>query len=122
MKKQSKQKKQLNSWVSFFFQFLFLPLLFMGFVYMGGFVFVYMHESVHQEIFKTYNITSTATINYLDLSGVTSASSEDYNEKCDEYCRLSNDMNEVVGYHTGVIITNLWLIFFAWFFYSQMRS
>jgi hypothetical protein len=83
-------------------------------LYYGVYFFVDVHETTHQTIYSYHNVSSRVEINYFTLHGVTYANREDYNTKCDSLCRHAQDMTEVVGYHIGALIMNLWLIFVAY--------
>ena len=60
----------------------FLLLLFLG----------YMHENVHKEIYRSYDIESKITINVPDLVTISE-------KPCPtEECKLAHNINEAVGY------------------------
>ena len=82
-----------------------LILLFFAFGFVGSQYYVVMHEVTHQTIFNNYGMKSEINIGL--LKGETIGYGAD---KCDKFCELSNSMIEVVGYHIGILILNLWLI------------
>jgi hypothetical protein len=76
----------------------------------------YMHEQVHIQIYKHYGIESHFEIKGLDFVTVAEYSPA----KCTEYCELSHNLNEVVGYPlmifflmlgTGILLIICELIF-----------
>jgi len=89
--------------------------------YIGGLSFVYSHENVHSEIYKTYNITSEISINYFLLSGMTSVSLEDY-KRCDASCRMSHDLTESIGYQIEALIVNLWALLGVYMIWRGMHG
>lgn len=91
-------------------------ILFLFLAYMSGLTMVYYHERVHAEIFRHYDINSEVHVNYLTLAGYTEVTDEDWSTKCNEYCIHAQNMTDVVGYHTSVLIFALWLmaLFMLW--------
>ena len=80
--------------------------------YAGGMIFVYVHESTHQQIYHYKGIESEIQLNWLLMTGRVIPDGE-YYEFCDEYCEHEHAMLEVVGYQLGALISNMWLMLFA---------
>jgi len=95
-------------------------VLIIALAYIGGLGFVYAHEKVHSEIYRTHNITSEISINYFLLSGSTSVLLEDW-ERCDGLCMMSHDLNESIGYQIEALILNLWLLFGAYIILKEIN-
>lgn len=78
-------------------------------VFMGFLGLAYMHEQVHVQIFNSYDIESHVDyIHYLpDFATVPDG---DY-YKCNDFCVLSHNINESVGYHLIIIYVILGLGF-----------
>lgn len=79
-------------------------------VFLGLFGLAYMHEQVHVEIFKHYNIASHVDyINYLpDFATVPDGNYS----KCTDSCVLAHHINESVGYHLMIFYCLIGLGFF----------
>ena len=77
--------------------------------YIGAEYYVIMHEVTHQRIFSNYGMSSTISIGF--LKGETT--SPDAN-KCNDFCMMSNNFTEIIGYHTGILIFNAWILFFSY--------
>lgn len=76
------------------------------------FAFTYMtvHEQVHVTILRSYDIASVTKINWLSAS-TTPLNQTDYELKCTSNCILANNMTDVVGYHTIILIFVLTALF-----------
>jgi hypothetical protein len=81
------------------------------FLYILGFAYINSHEFIHKQIYTRYNITSYTHLEYKYLSGVTYPSSLD---NCNDYCKLSNSLNDIAGYYLVIFIFNTWLLLLAW--------
>lgn len=68
-------------------------------------LFTYMHESVHKQIYRHYGIDSHITIDFPDAVTIP----EGNYSNCDDYCQLSHNINESIGYHLLPIISLLLL-------------
>lgn len=86
-------------------------LIFLVLGYASGVVMVYVHEQVHIAIYESYGVRSEMKINFLTLSGSTSADKIESQEKCKDNCRLAHNINEVVGYHLNGIVFILICLF-----------
>jgi hypothetical protein len=77
------------------------------------FAFTYMtvHEQVHAAIFRSYEISSVSRINWLSASTQPLNQSE-YDLKCTPNCILANNLTDVVGYHTAILIFCLTGLFY----------
>jgi hypothetical protein len=71
----------------------------------------YYHESVHQTIYASYNISSYVTIDYLFGGGKTYAE-----EACpmNSECENLHNWNEIVTYNMSAFVFNLWCM--LWFY------
>lgn len=69
------------------------------------------HEEVHRQIFERYDIESEVTIHYLRPWGVmgttTPLSTQEYYERCSEFCVLAHNQNEIVGYHLYALLVTI---------------
>ena len=78
---------------------------------------VVTHERVHQLILADYGIDSDVKYNFKGFSndswvGITSpTNSTEYFNKCNAYCQLANEMNEVVGYNFAILISVILVMF-----------
>jgi hypothetical protein len=87
--------------------FLFLI---MGIVLM--FYFTYSHELVHQEIFRSYGVPNK--ISFFEEFPYRAVTIGEGNvENCDEYCVLSHNINESIGYQ----LIPVFLLLFIGLFY-----
>ena len=72
----------------------------------------YMHEVVHQEIFRAYGIESEVSIDFPDL--VTTG-----DEACPtDSCVLAHNINEIVGYPMAI----LYVVFGLLYFFSVIEA
>ena len=85
--------------------------------YGGALVYVYTHESVHAIMFSNFGISSAMHVGY-DLSGWTIANQSQYELKESELLYMTQSMNDAIGYHTAVILFNMYLIFAIYLFYQ----
>jgi hypothetical protein len=83
------------------------------------FAFTYMivHEQVHAAILRSYGIASITQLNWLSAS-TTPLNQTDYEQKCTPNCVLANNLTDVVGYHTAILIFCLT----ALFCFTQLKS
>ena len=95
---------------------LFAILTFIA-AYSGAMVYVYTHETVHVIMFSNFGIGSTMHVGY-DLSGWTMANQSEYEFQQNEFLSTIHSINDSIGYHTAVIIFNLYLIFSIYLFYQ----
>ena len=91
--------------IAFSFSVFIILLMYSFFI-----IYIFIHEAVHQEIYRSYGIESRIELDYLRLGGATIISGED-SLKCNEYCNLAHNLNEVVGYPLGLIYIMLIGIF-----------
>jgi len=83
------------------------------------FAFTYMtvHEQVHVAIFRSYGINSITQINWF-TAGTSPLNQTEYDLKCTVECHLANNLTDVVGYHTAILIFCLTGLFYI----TQLRS
>lgn len=87
-------------------------------LWLGNLVQTIYHEDVHYQIYDRDRIKSRIEISYISGGGLTFPE-----EECKtETCNLSNNLNEVVGYHNIALIINLWLMFFIFAVYLEAKS
>ena len=84
--------------------------------YLTGVVAVTVHEKTHAQVFYSYNSTAEIHINYLTLTGYTLGEAK----KCNEYCNLSQNIVEGIGYHTVILIFTMWMIFLAYVLFRRL--
>lgn len=77
------------------------------------FAWTYMtvHEQVHVSILRSYGISSKTQINWFSAS-TEPLNQTEYDEKCTAECHQSNNMTDVVGYHTAILIFCLTGLFY----------
>lgn len=83
------------------------------------FAFTYMnvHEQVHVAIFRSYGIASVTQVNWLSAS-TAPLNQTDYDLKCTANCILANNLTDVVGYHTAILI----FVLTGLFYITQLKS
>lgn len=104
------QKQILKRWSIIF-------LIIGTLAYGSNLAYVLIHEQTHQQIFSYYRITSEYHINYLTLSGYTQPTG---GPDCEDYCTLSHNITEAIGYHTAAIIFAMWSIFMSWLVVNKL--
>lgn len=67
--------------------------------------FTYFHESVHQAIFKSYNINSE--VDYWSWKHPLVATTTPESSCNNDSCTLANNINESVGYHLEPVVVLL---------------
>jgi len=95
-------------------------LLLIGIFIVLGIIFAWtymqVHEQVHVAILRSYGISSITHINWLSAS-TQPINQTDYELKCTAECHQSNNLTDVVGYHTAILIfciTGLFFIKMMW--------
>lgn len=63
-----------------------------------------VHEQVHAAIFDNYNISSVMTVNWWTGGGYTTPNHNQYVLYCNEYCKMANSLNEIIGYNINTFI------------------
>ena len=96
-----------------FIKVMFLPMLlvlaFLAIMYTSNMNHVVVHEYVHSKIYEAYDIESNISIDYVQMSGLTTVSGKDYAEKCaGTACQTLQEQNEIVSYNTGMIIVAIY--------------
>ena len=88
-----------------FIIYLYMILFFLGFL-----LLIFMHESTHVEIYKSYNISS-----YIDYFGnfPNVATITDEYQKCDDSCKFLQNFTEIIGYMVVVIYLLIGFSFLA---------
>lgn len=79
--------------------------------YSSNILMVYYHENAHSEVYERYNIESEININWYSVSGTTAVDKKEYEEKCDDFCKLAQNQTEIVGYHLMGLVNVLVLLF-----------
>ena len=74
-------------------KFIFLLIYIFGFL-----LFVYMHEETHVQIFRSYEIKSK-----IDWNNLETIPDDKTYYKCNDYCILSHNINEIVSYVVFVL-------------------
>lgn len=92
-------------------------------VYLVGFTYIVSHEQIHHQIYARYNIRSKISIHPFSLSGVV----EPYipmevREKCNDACKSSHALNDVIGYYTKVFIFNTWALLLAYMLLKKYQN
>ena len=89
---------------------IFLSLL-------GAQVYLLVHEEAHRNIFSSYSIPSTSQVNLWRLTGGTIVLDDEiYESNKTPELKLAQNINDVVGYHTAILIFNIWIMFFLYLF------
>jgi len=72
---------------------IFLIVILFGFLGLA-----FMHEQVHVAIFDSYDIESEIHLisDFPDMTTI--VSEEDYNNKCNDNCKLAHNINEAITY------------------------
>jgi hypothetical protein len=83
------------------------------------FAFTYMnvHEQVHVAILRSYDISSVSHLSWFSAS-TTPLNQTDHDLKCNNECHLANNLTDVVGYHTAILIFCLTRLFYI----TQLKS
>jgi hypothetical protein len=84
--------------------YLSVFFIFVVLFYSSAMVMVHVHEQVHKEIYRTYGVESEIRYDWIRMSWKTVANSTEAKNKCNEFCELAHNQNEIVGYHmTGLV-------------------
>ena len=98
--KTKKQIKPMKPWVKNIIAGLSIMLIY----FLAYNSITFYHESVHEQIYNSYNITAFIELDYFSGSGRTYAS-----EPCPtELCESLHSWNEIVAYNMSAFIFNLW--------------
>jgi hypothetical protein len=89
----------MKFWTIYFVYVLCFIIVGWGFNLIG----TYIHEQVHVAIFNNYNISSIVKINWLTGEGVTIPNYEQYKLYCNEQCKFSHSLNEIIGYNINTL-------------------
>jgi hypothetical protein len=84
-----------------------------------GLSYLYSHEFIHQNNLERYGIASTVEINKLTMSAKTLY--YDYNNACNDFCKLENSLTDIVGYFMVVFILNLWTMGIVYFIIRKWK-
>lgn len=97
---------------------ILLILLFGVFmILLGSYFHTFYHEMAHKVIYAEDGIESRIEITFFSMGGVTIPE-----ENCNsERCRLSNNLNEIVGYISAAFIINFWLMLIFVLVYVEAR-
>ena len=79
-------------------------------MYFNSIIILSVHEEVHKQVFRNYGVSSTVTINYLTLTGVTYPNMTEYRKYCNESCNDLNIQNEIIGYNSIMQVLSMWLM------------
>ena len=88
--------------------------------YVIGSSYIISHETIHGKIYERYNISSNISIHAKSLTGEVWASRGEFFGKCNDYCRLSHAMNDVIGYNTKILIFNTWALLMVYLAYRRL--
>jgi hypothetical protein len=90
---------------------IFTLILFIGLSgYISGLFYIMVHEDAHIAVFYKYEIDSASQYNYLLLSAATIPNIEQYNERCNDYCKSDQLNIDAVGYHIALFIFAIHLL------------
>ena len=87
--------------INFSFKKLILLVLIGLLLWSVGAKYISLHEDIHQHIFSRYNINSTVSLNYFELSGTTTPTSY---KNCNDSCKMQNTLNDIFGYYISLFI------------------
>lgn len=79
----------------------------------------YMHENIHQIIYEHDGIESRVEYQILKGKAVTIANLRE--GECNDLCEQSHEFNEIVGYHSQVILGSIIFGIFFWWFTTEVR-
>jgi len=118
MKKSHLKQTILGIFLGFLIIFIFFILL-----YAIGILYLQSHEQIHKQIYQRYQINSIIQYDSLFLSAKTKINFEDL-IKCNDYCKLANALNDIIGYNIRILIFHSWALFFMGFivFYFFFRK
>jgi hypothetical protein len=92
----------------------------------GNWGMMQIHEEAHVTIYKYHGIESRSDVGV--LYGYTYANATQYEEKCDDVCKLSQNMIDGIGYQISGAIAVMWvmvgmlIIYFTFFFPTFQKS
>lgn len=90
-------------------------------IWITGFNWLNLHESVHKQIFSRYNITSESHIvSHVFLAGMTIPDEENL-ENCNDSCKFQHAMNDIIGYNLAALVFASWALFLACIAYKKMQ-
>lgn len=94
---------------------LLITLIFVGIFLLAIYVVmmnhISLHEAIHKSIWEDYDINSTIEINFKTISGTTTADLNEYNNKCNDYCKFQHNLNDIVGYNIVTLVLFTLVIF-----------
>ena len=71
--------------------------------------YLIMHEAIHVKIFARYGIDSVTKIDWL-VNAYTIPNPEKY-ENCNDFCKLDNSLNDIIGYSAALLIMAIFFIY-----------
>ena len=95
--------------MKFNFKKLIFILLFIILIYSISMTYIIQHEAIHYKIFERYGVNSEIKINWL-VSGEVNPNPADY-IKCNDYCKLSHALNDIISYSACLLIMSAFFIF-----------
>jgi len=81
-------------------------------IYMIGLSYINSHEFNHMQIYNRYNVKVYSEIDYTTLSGKTIPLENI--ENCNDFCKLSHSLNDIISYNLVVFIFNSWALLLAY--------
>lgn len=93
-------------------------IIIVGFIYLMCFSYLTSHEAIHKLINGRYGIESRVVINYKTLSGFTYVDKK--TDLCNDYCKTSHALNDIVGYYFIIFIFNTWALLTVYLIYNRL--
>lgn len=103
----------------FLFTFAIFVIIFLG----GIYVIIAQHEVAHLVIYESYGIESTITFYHPfgeSLATTTPTNLTLADKNCNEYCNLSHNINDIVGYHLLAFYVLFVAIIFTYYLYRNV--
>ncbi len=89
---------------------IIFTLFFVLICFVVSMMYFSIHEQVHVQILKSYNVDSYTKVGL--FSAATYPYQEQYEERCDSFCKLANNETDVVGYHIALLIFVIMALFY----------
>ena len=91
-----------------FSRIIFVVLLILV-MYSISMTYIIQHEAVHYKIFERYGVHSKVTLSWL-VSGIVEPNPSEF-YLCNDYCKLSHGLNDIISYSTALIIMTAFIIY-----------
>ncbi len=101
-----KVKRRFWDLVVFLTPFVLITGLFL----FNGIAFVHIHEVIHVTIYESYDIDSEIEWDLWNGRAYTTPNQTQYRRKCNERCRFSQDLAEIIGYNVGALMLTAWVV------------